>query len=417
MSAEIARRMGWADAFRFRGPADIFREHAALSGFENDGSRLFDIGALASLTDAEYGALAPVRWPLPAGAAPGADGRLFGDGRFATEDGKGRFVPTPWRPPASRTDRRRPFILNTGRVRDQWHTMTRTGRMNRLMSHQDEPWLDIAPGDALMLGLAAGDLARVETEHGRAILRARPNEAQRRGEVFVPMHWTDDFCSAGPVDRLVGAARDPLSGQPEFKATPVGLAPVPTLWRGLLLAPWDRLPQGEFYCCRIPVAGGHAFELRGWDMLPTGRALTGWAAALLGPTEGDDPIEIADPACGAYRLVDLDRGRLRACLLLSMKARWPIPDRLSVQMLLGTPVDADATRRLVTIDESAASPPPRARTVCACFSVAHTTIEDAIVADRLQTVAEIGTALRAGTNCGSCIPELKEILRDASVAA
>jgi assimilatory nitrate reductase catalytic subunit len=123
MLSEVARRLGWGAAFGYAGPADIFREHAALSAFENDGGRVFDIGALAALSDAEYDALAPVQWPRPQDGQGRA--RLFGGGSgFTTEDGRARFVATPYRPPAEALLPGM-LVLNTGRVRDQWHTMTR----------------------------------------------------------------------------------------------------------------------------------------------------------------------------------------------------------------------------------------------------------------------------------------------------
>ena len=128
MFAEVARRMGWAEDFAWSGPAAVFREHAALSGFENDGRRVFDISALAGLDEAGYDALHPVRWPLPAGAA-GSARRLFATGGFPTMDGRARLVATPYRGRPSL--RGMPFLLNTGRARDQWHTMTRTGRFPR----------------------------------------------------------------------------------------------------------------------------------------------------------------------------------------------------------------------------------------------------------------------------------------------
>ncbi len=160
--------------------------------------------------------------------------RLFGDGEpFPTDDGRARFVPTPYRPPASVADKHLPLLLNTGRIRDQWHTMTRTGRLARLMAHQREPLLDVHPDDAARLDLVEGGLARVESAHGETVLPVRLSAAQRRGEVFAAMHWTDAFSSAGPIGRLVQAATDPVSGQPELKLTAVRVTPIAPLWRGL----------------------------------------------------------------------------------------------------------------------------------------------------------------------------------------
>ena len=200
----------------------------------------------------EYDGLLPRQWPVRAGAAEG--GRLFGAGGFATADGRARMVPTVWRAPAGVRDAVYPLWLNTGRVRDQWHTMTRTGLVPRLVQHVAEPLASLHPKDARRLGVAERGLVVLETAQGRATLRAAIDAGQRVGEVFVPMHWTDEFSSAGPVGRLVGAACDPVSGQPELKATPVAVRAVGTAWRGLLLHREAVRPEG---------AVGRAFR---WSM-------------------------------------------------------------------------------------------------------------------------------------------------------
>ena len=148
--AEVGRRMGWAEAFSWPTPAAVFREHAALSGHANGGRRLFDISAMAELDDAGFEAMQPFRWPFPAGAGV-EGGRLFGDGGFRTPDGRARFVPTRYQALAKRG-----LLLNTGRVRDQWHTMTRTGLVPSLMSHTPEPMLSMHPADASAGGSCRG---------------------------------------------------------------------------------------------------------------------------------------------------------------------------------------------------------------------------------------------------------------------
>jgi assimilatory nitrate reductase catalytic subunit len=411
---QVARRMGWDAGFPYQCPADIFREHAALSAFENEGRRAFDIGALAGLSDADYEDLAPARWPVRAGA-PGE--RLFGDGRFQTPDGRARFIATPFKPPAAAPGRYHPFVLNTGRVRDQWHTMTRTGLTPRLMAHQDEPFLDLSPADARRLGIEAGDLVRIRTQHGASVMRARPAEGQRPGELFASMHWTDRFGSAGPVDRLTGSARDPISGQPELKATPASLAPVPTLWRGILAGGSGPKATDEFYHVRIPTAGGDSWELRGWSRLPAGPELADWSEALLGDTVGTDRITQIEPGHGLYRFALVRNGRLRSYLAVSTNPRRQLPPRSEAAEWLGQEF-GDACRQAlfaeIGIEEAA---PQRPRTVCACFSVNAAAIETAIRQGRLASACEVGKALKAGTNCGSCIPEIEEILRDVRVPA
>jgi assimilatory nitrate reductase catalytic subunit len=416
MLTQVARRMGWEAAFAYRNPADIFREHAALSAFENDAGkrRLFDIGALADVSDEGYDNLAPTLWPLPRGASSSVR-RLFGDGKgFATPDGRARFVPTPYRP-AVPADDQWPLILNTGRVRDQWHTMTRTGRSPRLMAHEREPVLDVHPADAERLGLADGNLARVESPHGATVLPVRISSDLRAGETFAPMHWTDRFTSAGPIDALVGAATDPVSGQPELKATPVRVTPIASQWHGLLLRGSEQVPRGPYYWARVPLERGHAFTLIGWEPLPSDSGSKFWISALLDAPPAAELVIYADPARGTFRYASVVGRRLEACLFIAAQASGP-PSRDALSALLGTRLDPDARAFVLAgAPAGAARENATGKTICACFGVGLATLNGAIVQRRLTSVAEIGAALRAGTNCGSCIPELKAILTEAQI--
>ena len=420
MLAQVARRMGWETAFAYRKPADIFREHVALSAFENEGPkrRLFDIGALADLSDEDYDALAPTRWPLPRGASPFREngGRLFGDGKgFSTADGRARFVPTPYRPPAVQIDEQWPLILNTGRVRDQWHTMTRTGRLPRLMAHEREPVLDVHPADAARFGLADGSLARVESPHGATVLPVRLSHDLRQGEVFAPMHWNDRFTSAGPIDTLVGAATDPVSGQPELKSTPVRVVPVAPQWHALLLRGCEQVPRGPYYWARVPLARGHAFTLVGFEPLPSDSGSKFWISALLDAPPAAELVIYADPARGTFRYASVVGRRLEACLFIA-KGTAGLPSRDTVAALLGTRLDPDARAFVLAgAPTGAALQATAGKTICACFGVGLHTLAGAITQRRLTSLAEIGAVLRAGTNCGSCIPELKAILNQAQM--
>ena len=413
MLAEVGKRMGWATAFTYDAPAAVFREHAALSGFENAGTRGFDIGGLAELSDAGYDALAPVAWPVPAVGSRG--GRLFAEGGFFTADRKARFVPVRYRPPVAVADADFPFLLNTGRIRDQWHTMTRTGLVPRLMSHLDEPRLALHPDDAARLNLDAGDLVRVKTAQGAAVLRAEPSEDQRPGDLFAAMHWTDDFAAGGPIDRLVGGATDPISGQPELKATAARLEPLPTQWRGLLLRRSGGALPRDLYWARVPVERGQAYELAGWDALPEGDGFAGFVAALLGSPAGAERIEAVDPRRGTYRYALLVEGRLEAWLILSRAGGAVVPARALVASLLGETVPD--TGRHAVLAGAAQRAPAAGKIVCSCFSVGLDTLRRAIETEGLASVGEIGAALKAGTNCGSCIPELRGLLRATEAVA
>src|SRR5256885_6687425 len=202
--SEAARHFGFADAFTYRNAADIFREHAALSAFENNGARAFDLGGLATVTDEDYDALEPVQWPVRASSSAGTP-RLYADGQYGTPDRKARFI-APEKP-ALREDisAEFPLRLNTGRLRDQWHTMTRSGQSPRLGSHKPEPFAEIHPLDAKAHGLTNGGFVRVRSRHGSCILKVVSSAGQQRGSIFAPIHWSDANASCARVGDLVSA--------------------------------------------------------------------------------------------------------------------------------------------------------------------------------------------------------------------
>ncbi len=414
MIAQVARRMGFSDAFRWTSPADIFREHAALSGAGNNGSRLFDISRLAAMTNAEYDAMAPTRWPCPAtGAAP--DARFFGAGGFPPRTGRANMVPTPSRPPFQPTSAAFPLVLMTGRIRDQWHTMTRTGKSPRLLAHQPEPMLSVHPDDAQ--ALADGSLVTVAaptgtaptgtaptgtTPAGIATLRLRHDPGLRRGSVFAPMHWTDRFCPAGRINPVVNAAFDPFSFQPELKHTPVRLAAFPAQWHGFLLARHNHGTDLAEYTAVLPAndtVWRHELAGTGAAEPAFGRLREKFGEAAW--------MKLNDPASGLFRAALIVDGALQACLFIS-KDPSSLPLREWLVACFSSPVLTPRDRRMLLAGRPAEGPMPEAP-VCVCHGVGATAIAAAIAAGS-TTVAAIGAATRAGTNCGSCKPELRTLL-------
>ena len=407
--AKVGCRMGWADGFAWETPAAIFREHAALSGHANGGRRVFDISAMADVDEAGYEAMQPFRWPLPAGSSS-EGGRLFAQGGFSTPDGRARFVPTPYQA-LPRTG----LVLNTGRVRDQWHTMTRTGLAPSLMSHTPEPMLTIHPIDAAAAGIEQGVLTRISTADGEVMLRADLRHTQRHGEVFAPMHWTDQFASTGPIGRVVSGKVDPVSGQPELKATAATIEPATVYFHGLLLRRTGGALPDVCHWVRVPIAEGQMYRLAGLRALPAGDDLIRLATALLDLPAGTDWLEVSDKRRGILKVAAVIDGALEACLFL---ARDPsaLPNEAAVIPMLGAPVPDTARTKILAgrmYDATAAEGPK----VCACFGVTRDAIRHAVATHRLSSVKQIGVLLQAGTNCGSCIPELEEILRDVRMPA
>jgi assimilatory nitrate reductase catalytic subunit len=383
--AQVARRMGFA-GFGWDSPAGIFAEYAALSGVAGALGSDFDISGLA---DADYATLLPVLWPQ--GARKG--GRFFGDGRFHTPDGRGRMVPVNARLPAALTPEH-PFRLNTGRIRDQWHTMTRTGKTPRLSQHLAEPYLELHPADAGRLGLAPALLAEVTSPQGRALLRVMISDRVAPGHPFAPMHWTGETAPTGRIDMLVPGATDPVSGQPASKSAAVAIRRFPALWYGFAVSQADLRPDCAYWA-KAPVPGGIQLELAG-DTAPGD--WPAWAARLFGLAPS---TLVADPARGTYRMAFTRDGRLAAALFI---ARDPVLlSRGHVASLLNSDEPS------VLSGHPGADRPDPGPTVCACLNVGRNTLLRGI-ADGLTTVEALGTAFGAGTNCGSCRPELAALI-------
>ena len=400
---DVARRMGFA-GFGYASADEIFDEHARLSGWRNGGgsARPFDISSLAGLDAQAYDGLEPVQWPVNA-SAPEGTRRLFGDGRFAHADGRARFVATAPRAPLHAPDADYPLILNTGRVRDQWHTMTRTGKSARLAGHVPEPFVDLHPHDALLCGVREGELARVSSAWGEMVGRVVHGGGIARGSVFVPIHWSGANASDARVGAAVNPAVDPLSGEPEFKHTPVRVAPFVVEWHGFVLS---RLPLdlgALAWWTHVQGEGFHRYELGG-----RGAVDAAWARSLLGAAGEGDWIEYEDRGAGAWRAACLVDGRLQACVLVGR--RGALPPREWLGSLFGTGQLAPADRATLLAGRAPRQGPDPGPTVCSCFGVGRNTICAAIRERGLRTGAQVSACLKAGSNCGSCLPEIGSLL-------
>ena len=386
---EVARRMGWKTAFSYAGPADIYREHARLSAYQNEGRRLFDIGRDVAIGNRAYDEMEPWRW----------GGMPFADGRFPTPDGKARLVRVEQAPIAAPL-RDWPMTLNTGRYRDQWHTMTRTGLSPTLARHRQEPLIEIHPLDAAELGLTGGDLARVSTAQGSSLYRVQLAPGQRRGEVFAPIHWTDLQSTGGRTGLLPRPLVDPLSGQPGFKSTPARIERFPIEWQGFLVTRRPPARIDAAYATRVRVPQGWLVEISG------NGDPSAMARSLLPKGEA---VEAGDAARGQLRVAILDKGRLEAALYISRNGSLPQRD-----WLIGQLEAAESESAMALLAGRPARPAPdRGAILCVCFDVGLKQIIAAIADQALTSVEAVGAALSAGTNCGSCRPEIRRLLAEA----
>jgi len=326
-------------AFSYTCAEEIFNEHR-----ETTRGRDLDITGLSYALLERDG---PQQWPYPSGATAGRT-RLYADGVFPTPSGRAYFVATEYSPPAEAPDADYPVCLTTGRLRDQWHSMTRTGLVARLFSHSPEP--EVLLHKDSFQGFEDGSLVRVSSRRGSIVLRARASSDMRPGDAFVAMHWGSRFMGGVGTNALTLPAIDPYSKQPELKHAAVRIEPFAARWRGTFTA--AATPDRQ----RFVAACFARFDY-----------------AALSLAEGPEILLRLDLATSA----DPDPKTLAA-----------------LEDLFGSPPETSA---------SAFDP-----AVCACFKVPESQIRSAVAAG--ASLAKLQKELKCGTNCGSCVPEIRRLL-------
>ena len=305
---EIAKRLGFGDAFAFQSAADVFREHALLSGFENEGKRGFDIGGLAQISDDEFDDL-DAGHVAGAARAANAQERFFAEGGFHTDDRKGRFVAPEVPRLKTQTSVSRPLRLNTGRIRDQWHTMTRTGLSPRLGQHLPEPFVEIHPDDAAEAGIDERRLCR-------SVDRIRPlhpegagvgSAAARHAVRADPLERDERIVGAR---RLAGAQPSPIRSRASRRPRRHRRRLCRMLYaqRGFVLSRRPlTMPEGVWWS-HVAVAGGHGYLLA-HNLDPD--VWQDWFAAN---APRDDIAAYDDQAGATYRAAAFANERIELCL-------------------------------------------------------------------------------------------------------
>jgi assimilatory nitrate reductase catalytic subunit len=432
IAVDVARRI---EALRAR-PRTLFPYDSAESVWnehrESTRGRDLDITGLSCAILEHAG---PQQWPMPTGATRGT-ARLYQDGVFATPDGRARFAPAVARPTAEKRDAHYPFSLNTGRLRDQWHGASRTGTLGRLFGHAAEPVVELHPQDLARLRVAPGDLVTLKSRRGSIVLPLAASDSVAPAQAFVAMHWGSEFLAGAGVNTLMPAAFCPQSKQPELKHAAVKLTKAELPWQ-LQARAW--LPAGEALARRaqalallahLPYAMAVPFGrepdervglwLRAAAAEPLPDALLAQLEALLG-LQGADVLRYADARASQRRAVAVRRDgetmQVTAFLLAgdTRAAGW-----IGELLVARAPAQVHGRALLAGSAQAPGALPLRGAQVCSCFDITEPQIE-AVLARCDGTpeaqLAQLQSALRCGTNCGSCLPKLRTMVRRLRVAA
>ena len=436
-------------------PYSLTDETAGVEAIWNE-HRESTRGRDLDITGMSYAMLdeAPQQWPLKEGQTVGQQ-RLYEDGIFPTADGKARFVNTVYQPVAEPRESRFPFSLTTGRLRDQWHGMSRTGTLGRLFGHVAEPALQMNVQDMTRRLLKEGDLVHVTSKRGSIVVPLQASPEVAVSQAFMAMHWGEEYLSGvssqgerlAGVNALTTSAYCPSSKQPELKHAAVKILKAELPWSLLAMA-W--LPDGEALSARTqlkhlmaafpftscvpfsnntPLADrsrertGVLFRAAGYEA-PSSNVLAQIEAAL--GLSGADALRYADPKKGQHRTAQLVRLGEQVELTGFVLAGDTSAEAW-IKTLLLEELPAQAYGRLLLLPGAKApvAVQSRGKPVCTCFNVTDAAIEEQLslihedaggAADLMrdeQRLAALQGALKCGTNCGSCVPELKRLVRSA----
>jgi assimilatory nitrate reductase catalytic subunit len=410
---EIAKRMGFEANFSYSNSAAIFREYAKMTTIESSGPRTLDIGPLANLSDNAFDVMSPLQWPVKSlshltGNPPKS--RLYTNGKYSTPNGKAKFVATDFRPPQTEVSADYPFRLNSGRIRDQWHTMTRSINAAQLGSHIAEPYVEINPSDAERLRVQPAELLTVFNQRKSVILRALVTMRVRPGDLFVPMHWSSEYASKAMVNELFASAVDPISGQPELKYSPANVKCFKSSWYGFAIVTEWRQSPNVAYWARMRTKTGWRVEMSDDSVQSNYEQFFDEICPVSGSV---DLIQYSDRVRGTFRIAAIDAGVLVGAFFAA-----PMPVQVAREQsanLLGKSLDSADIAMLFT-GNRAGKQFDEGPTICTCMGVGANTIKQAVL-DGAASIGAVGEMSSAGTNCGSCRMEIQQIISTTQVEA
>lgn len=403
-----------AQLFPYHDTESIFNEHR-----ESTRGRDLDITGLSYAVLESQG---PQQWPFPEGASAGTT-RLYSDGRFPTPSGKARFVAIEQLPLADMPSLDYPLSLLSGRMRDQWHGMSRTGTVPRLFNLEDEPLLFMHPRDLASRGLVSGDIAKMHNGRGSISLRVQESPSLFPGRVWLPMHWGNQFMNGAGANALTPDATDPYSKQPELKHAAVQVRkldlPYPIAVVRACANREEALVLLEKARTLLASQAHSTVGLYGRKVpLVVWRSAAAEAVspeciaeidALFGLDDVDNVIRYNDPSRAVHKLAAMQNGKVCGVRLAG--------EALAVEWLRRALSEGELSNELSRFALApSAKAPARAgqvrKIVCKCADIS----EDQILAE-IQKGADMDAlqaTLKCGTFCGGCIPEIRKLFNRSS---
>lgn len=372
------------NGFAFTSEHAVFREYAAMTGMNADSPLKLDLSQHANLTEQEYEEWVPTQW--------GGE-RPFADGIYSHPDGKARFVVTSELP--QRLERAKGWWLNTGRQRDQWHTMTRTGHIAHLAASELEPTVYMNTLSATQNRLKAGQLIKLfqPTSNTGIYAKVAIDEGLGFQELFMSMHWAGRYGGESSVNAIVNSVKDPISGQPAFKSSYVEVQDAAVKTYGMFIG--TQFDSGKFLYSAFQAESNLGIWRFAHDKRPKKQSFC--------RTEKSRRITI-DIALG-WLAVDYDLvGDVRIIRSVLVVSSEPIQtDYTNFTGLIGKPMELS---QLLTITQSQSS----AKLVCSCFRVTDKQIHDAMEKQDCTSLTQLQNKLKCGTNCGSCVSQIKQMV-------
>lgn len=403
----VAQSMGY-DGFNYQRPQQIFVEFARLSGYknsENKMARLFDISALSELDTSDYDQLSPQQWPIDNKGK--SKQRIFQNGHFFTLSKRAQFHPVTPKLAQQKISAAYPIVLNSGRIRDQWHSMTRTSKATNLNEHTTKPYLSMSQFDANTRNIRTDDLVTVKSSIGEVIVPAFIDNTLAKGQSFLPIHWSRQFASNAVVSSLYNGCVDPLSGQPEMKH--VGVAVNKNHYAQYI----------EIYC-----SNEHLFDnqllnanFQYWlsnnqeksqyiQLATTDKALN--ILAILQTITGikGEWLSVKNHLGQVNQIVCVNNKRLA---LLASAQHQPFSQARSWIKALFNSTSLTFEELQSLLNNQPTKTTVDSRKVCSCFNVYEIDIVEAI-GEGANSIDSLGKRLKCGTNCGSCKAELRSLI-------